>query len=421
MTKKSRIIVILGIVLLECLLSKHQAFNGVPPPPAEIQARDGKMNDGFDPPLSGDKDINNVRDEDDWVPWTRVAKGGRFQVNELTQLVTSSASMAQMLEVVPANDSVNLIEVPTRYPDAAIFPLTIKGKASASTAVNQATLEVRLKNSNPTLVVARMKMWVVPEMPTTDLKYYFVTDSRYSEEVAANGTMLGTKIRDDSGGPGSMSDEADQRFNQIGAHMALAGPTESRDVSFLGPPDYYTSQSDQTGPRWNSDGLEYHNPQQIAQLFPRKDFPGGHIGTILVHRLGGSQGGYYSPESTLCFVAYDKWYSGSVGAPSPYPFWGGSVPGSLLTPDSLGRDATRGRAFSHEIGHALLPVRNRPDLQREPASPPVNGWAGGHDFGPAPETTDALMRASGSAKGKWLRQEDWKTAFEALQRRMGIQ
>ena len=69
--------------------------------PVEIQARDGKINDGFDPPLSGDKDINNVRDEDDWVPWTRVAKSGTFQVNELSQLVTSSVSVAQTLEVVP--------------------------------------------------------------------------------------------------------------------------------------------------------------------------------------------------------------------------------------------------------------------------------------------------------------------------------
>ena len=256
---------------------------------------------------------------------------------------------------------------------------------------------------------------VVPELPTINLKYYFVTDSRYYEEVSANGTLLGTKIRDDSGGPGSMSDEADQRFNQIGAHMAFAGPTESRDVPFLGPPDYYTNQTEQTGPRWNNDGLDYNNILRTAQNFPRRFFPGGHIGTILVHRLNVSQGGYYSPETKLCFVAYDRWYPGPVGAPSPYPFWGGRGPGSLLTPDALGRDATRGRVFSHEVGHALLPVRNRPDPQQEPDSPPVNGWSGGHDFGPAPKTTDAIMRKGGPAKGKWLRHEDWQTAFLELQ------
>ncbi len=44
--------------------------------PVGIQARAGKINDGFDPPLSGDVDLNEVRDEDDWVPWTRVAKSG---------------------------------------------------------------------------------------------------------------------------------------------------------------------------------------------------------------------------------------------------------------------------------------------------------------------------------------------------------
>ncbi|MDQ3623584.1 MAG: hypothetical protein M3463_14015, partial [Verrucomicrobiota bacterium] len=328
------------------------------------------------------------------------------------------------LEVVPADDSVNLIEVPTRYPNAPIFPLTIRGKSFGGNQVSEATIEVRIRNSSPVQVVSRMKVLVVPELPLAQLKFYFVEDLRYHEAGTPTGAMLGTKIRDDYGGPGSMYDEADQRFNQIGAQMQLFGATEHRNVPFLGPPQFYRYPMTQTGPEWGEDALDFENSGLMTQFFPREFFPEGHIGTILVHRLSGRQGGYYSAETTLCFIAYDKWFPGGLGEPT-YPYWGGpwggsEQPGSVLAPDAIGRAGTRARVFAHEVGHALLPVRNRPNFEREPPKPPVNGWAGGHDFGPAPKNTDALMRGTGTAKGKWLRHEDWETAIRELMRRMGV-
>jgi hypothetical protein len=208
--------------------------------------------------------------------------------------------------------------------------------------------------------------------------------------------------------PGIMADEADLIFNQMGLKMIHQGPTESRDVPFLGPPPA-------PGQPWLGDSLTYDPPNVIPQYFSRAAFGGGHLATVLVHRLDGNQGGYYSAETELCFMGYDKWWA-PTGAP-PYPYWGGN-PGKQLTPDSLGRDYTRPRVFAHEIGHALLPIRNRPGGGEENL-PPRNGWAGGHDFGPVPKETDALMRRSGT-KGKWLRHEDWDVAVEEAMSRMGL-
>jgi len=56
-----------------------------------------------------------------------------------------------------------------------------------------------------------------------------------------------------------------------------------------------------------------------------------------------------------------------------------------------------------------LPERSRPNLELEPSNP-VNGWDGGHEHGPAPSTTDALMRGGGPKKEKWLRHGDWEIA-----------
>lgn len=209
--------------------------------------------------------------------------------------------------------------------------------------------------------------------------------------------------------------------------MALLEATEHRDIAFLGPPAGYIDETNNTGPYWHDEALEYYENPLIPQLFT--NLAGGHINTVLVHRLIGKQTGVYNPETRLCFISYDKWYPGPVGAPSPYPYWNGPYgspgehPEHLFQPDSRGRDGTRWRTFSHEVGHALLPVRNRPGGGEENL-PPVNGWAGGHDYGPAPVKTDALMRrgkVSGDRKGKWMRHEDWKTATEELKRRMGIQ
>src|SRR5437879_6572335 len=135
-------------------------------------------------------------------------------------------------------------------------------------SIDVATVEVRLKNSTPVQVVARMKILVLPEMPTTHLKYYFVTDSRFLEEVTGDGTMHGTKIRDGLGGTGSMSAEADEVFSQIAAHMALSEPTESRDIPFLGPPDYYDDPTNHTGPHWTKDQISPAERELIDTFFP---------------------------------------------------------------------------------------------------------------------------------------------------------
>ena len=376
----------------------------------EIQARGGKINDGFDPPLSGDKDINNVWDKDDWVPWTRVAKGGAFPTNELTQLATGSESMAQLLEVVPASDSVDLIEISTRFPDTATYPLTIIGKASTSKTIEIATIDVRFKSTLQ--VVARMKVLVVPALPQFQLRFFFAEDFRnYDKPGQVPG---GTKIRDEPGNTTLMAEEAGECFKQIGVEMVFNGPTTSRNVPYLEPAGEFQT--------WQ-DYLPYENKPLMIAAFPPGTYSGGHLQTVLVHAIQGGVGGAYNPETGLVFVAYDKWFPGPVGAPGTYPYWGSrpsySQPPPELLPDASGRVGTRERAFAHEVGHALLPVRNRPD-PLDPPPVPVNGWIGGHDGGPYPQGTDRLMKGRTKTKGKWLRHEDWRTAMIELLKRMGL-
>lgn len=363
------------------------------------------INDGFDG-TGGD-------------PWSRVSAGGAFQTNELTQLVASSDDASKVLEIVVADDSTDYIQLQTSAPTGKITPITFSGISSTSKRLVHAKIEVRRKGDQ--MVIATLNVLVVPNLPDVQLKFYFTVDGRYLDDThSLNGTLLGTKIRDDRGGLGyggavSMADDVAQRFNQFGVNVVDQGSTEDRDVQFLGPPDQIMT----AGPVWNHDYLSWTQGDLITQIFTPDLFGGGNFNIVLLHRTGvnGTGGGFFCPETGLCFMGYDHWFPGT--STMSYPWWSGKSWMTRLQPDALGRDSTRWRVCSHEIGHAMLPVRNAPDYTIEPLAPAVNGWDGGHDFGPAPAGTDSLMRASGP-KGKWLRHEDWETAVNEIKRRLGI-
>lgn len=374
--------------------------------PMEFKLRnESDINEGWDPPLRGDADAQGKKDEDDWVAWTRVCKGSQsgFNRNELTKLVLPSDAVAQMFELAVADDSTSYIEINEANPGQPIAltqketPITIIGKNTNPSDVDDATIVVRLKNDPNHTPVAKMKVKALPDLQPLQMKFYAVEDSRFLLDApATNGVIYnGTKIRSSLGDSGAIYSETADRYRQAAIPFGLLENVETRNVPYL--KNVYTTTS---SGGIVEDTLDGDDNLWVAALFNRTSFPGGNIPVILVHRVNDALG-IYVPEAKMYFISYDAWYPLYANGVQVYDW---SSPKVFAPEDSLGGSFSLGRVGAHETGHKLrISTRHYPD------EPNATGW---HDPGKYPASTRSLMVRGGTPPGRWLRHEDWDNAAQ---------
>lgn len=386
--------------------------------PAEFKLRDqSKINEGWDPPIAGDVHADGSKDEDDWAPWTIVAKNhvhGQFNRNELTKIVLPSDEIAQMFELAVADDSQPYIEINEANPGQPIAltqketPITIVGKNTDPTLVFDSTIELRLKNDPEHKAVLKMRVKTVPDLEPLALKFYAVEDSRFLSNTPSPGYSYadsGTEIRTDPSVAGGMYAEIQARFLQSCLSFSFAGTAEHRDVPYLKSVPQNPSQV----AGYPSD-LENNDAAWVRAKFPALNFNEGHIRTILVHTLN-EPVGYYDPVLDVSFIGVDTWYQTLTDGAVDRPFYMGQNETLWEPENAKGQVKSPERVSAHEAGHAL-------DLAaRAEGDPDPDGFEGGHDSGPYPASTVSLMHSYLS--GRWLRHEDWDVAVRKAMDRLG--
>jgi hypothetical protein len=374
--------------------------------PYEFALRDSThINTGWDPPIKGDIDLTGARDEDDWAPWTLVSKGhvhGQHDRNELTKLVFPSDATAQLFELAVSADSAPYLEINEGNPGQSLeltqaeTPITLVGKSTDPTLIYDATVEVRIKHNHQ--AVGKMRVKVVPDLASLQLRFYAATDSRLllgDPHQVPN--LCGTQIRKDLSVAGAMYAEAQARFKQCGLNFALSGMVQEVDIPYLKsvPPGQVMVWPDE---------LEINDRSWVISKFAFLNNEPGHVRTVFVHLLHHPVVGTYVPELKACFLSIDLWYetiwNGSIFRP-----WGADR--FFAAEDALGASKSAARCFAHEAIHSLE-LAARPDPKEK--GPP--GYTGGHDISPCPRGTVTLMRKGSTNLGKWLRHEDWDKAVE---------
>jgi len=370
---------ILGVLVFGGMVAKDQAYNGVPPPPTpsvEFMAR-LPFSEGFDPPRAGDTNpATGAKDEDDWVPYTSIAKTGPYAVNEKCKLVFLTNEAAALCEIVVAADSRSLITIgPSSDGGVTVLPsgtntnITITALGGNAT-IREATIQARLKIDHTT-VAAQLRVMLLPERTTVQAKFYRVCNAN-DHEFVENPTE--NPIAD----PGEATAEADSRMAQAVVSISPAPPIPPVYGDFSARVLFFDFNGDHT----LAGDIEY-------AVFTASGLLTSMCDVVYVPWLAEGYGGMvFDYESKALFIAQNAW-----------TFPGGGF--SDDPEDGNGVCSQMERAFAHEFGHYLK------TCSRTLALP---GPRGGHDDFPHPSETRALMRGGVNSVGRWMRHEDWVTA-----------
>jgi hypothetical protein len=410
---------------------------------AEFRAREGRTNDGFDPPLNGDRDADDVLDDEDWVPSTRVVStnhlpggNGVHHINELVEFFTNAPAGLELH--VPA-DSQDLIDVePKRIVDS-VTPITISSKAQVLDRWKAARIIARPAGSDAEDGVAELRVYVFPELDALRLRFYVAddpvtpaTDVQMPNIAAAQSAII---------------HECKARFGQAGIETAADpnGGLFQADLAW-----YYQETVQDAGgfdvpgevlPTWRCDYRKLLSRIASLPIAPNPPQPlGGDIPVLFVHELeGGLPFAHFLVEASAVVMNIDAWLYAPDGIAlppwtgytsheysAPYPYdavYQFNQSDDWSVDDQLGRNSTYPRVGAHEVGHRLLIAPLAPSRDCSPNPGAVVGflrdgrpWRGGHDCGPVPEGTAHLMNPRSDngppITGKWLRREDWENAFD---------
>ena len=331
------------------------APGGVPFPailrPCPFQAN-RPFSEGFDPPMVGDVDpMTNERDEEDWLPWTSVAKSGTLSVNTRTKLLFPPGSPYWQHDIIAADKygvpfstpSLALATVDEDAPFAEETPLTIHGTPGGND-VQTAMILVRMNDSTQQ-VVWKMKVMVLRPPPSIGLKFYNEQDTESYVRPTPN---IGIR-------------SAAEIVAELTDRFASAGVSVHPDNS-----------------TWERESGTSHN---------------GRVNFVLravLQESGIVLRGRFDAPNTI--------YLG-------YSYFRDIAPAE----DLEGVEDTMSRVGAHEFGHFLrLSTRGKYHNL-----PPFRGHDNDRDpkieFGPL--KARALMRdGKFGAPGRWMRHEDWENA-----------
>jgi hypothetical protein len=326
--------------------------------PAAFQVRDGKINDGFDPPLSDDPPGE--------LPWASVVKG---ENSDVAKFVTEPfvAAMTKLVvadfpEYVDVDPKTGLTQAETDVTlSGQLLSLTEpSGFAPFHEAVTEATLEAQDSETGSTF--ASLNVMALPKR-TVSIGIYRVFDP-------------GSSLTSPVGGPSD--DEIKTALNKV---YKQAGVTFRIDASELRAVEYDRS------PDGDHDGRVQND--EMKTIVGKLRDASGKVKVILTKNSG-----YRYDNDPTKFVR---------GYQIPVPSFDGSM---LFTDTILAAGGDVGLVAAHEMGHVL----DITDRLRDETD---------HDPGPFPAGTGGLMRSGAPAggvlpanPGLWLPHEDWKKANE---------
>ena len=357
-------------------------------PIIEFQAREGKTNDGFDPPL------NEPQDKYEQTTWhTSVGKSSPHDVNDLLKMVFPSVEMAAEYELFIPEASQLDVDVAPKTFTAIQTDITITGK-NHTTGPFAAEIQIRKKSDGS--VYGKL---IVDMMPWREIavNLYKLEPSH----VFNRGKVVAALPTQDA-----IQAELNARFKPACISFNLTAPITNLEFDYdTDPVDgiFETRKLEKT----NGGGIVVNKVEKNNILTGIADQFGGPINVVFVHLLGKiSFNKYGDPitESGLLGVNLDEDEALKRLAfiSTDYPSF---QPSDQEDPDGVVKSILR--VIAHEVGHTLgLSTRTYiPNPKSVVPSPEA------HDAGAVPKGTKALMRSGLiGAPGKWMRFEDWRQA-----------
>ena len=368
-------------------------------------------------------DVDNVtkkRDEEDWVPWTSVAKSGpdTISVNQRTKLGFPKGTPYWQYEIIMAGENgqpysspfLALASVEPYSPWAEETPLTIRGKPG-SPDIRYATVLVRM-NDDTHQVIWKMKVMVLPPAPVKSLRFYEVPSSSAEDDQIPQVFSPGKTAGQGIASPLMIKDEINQRF----ASAAVRADVPADAVDWIRVNNYpwergrfpktyiFTDDQEESFP---DPGCIYGNINGLLT---------GHCNFFLFPYLQALKEGANTNAEWLGDPILPN--SNKIVVVGAWNFqkraqkWPATDPNGWSRQDpEIGTEGTMQRTLAHEFGHFL-------SLATREWKP--NKKQGGHDdlsavnsypIG-ANDTKYPPLMKSVSPVGVWLRHEDWRAANE---------
>ncbi len=332
----------------------------------EFQAQDGKLNDGFDPPLE------EWQDEGQRSVWhTSVAKLAPNNSNQVVKIVFPSAHVAQQYELFVPTEFAAHVDVTPKEFTAAETPLTITGKNGSTDSV---AAEIYLRNKGETAVYGKLIVDVMPWRVVSISSYRIVNSSAPVNASIPAGLVL--------------VNELDARFRPACVSFAYQGNNLSVQQQTIN----YDLDADGKLLVIGGSG-----PSTVETNVIKAAMPGfaGKINVLFIADMSPSTflGLVIRQDPLLAkmaFIAANRWVNPTFSY--------------ATSEDSFGASKTLPRSAAHEVGHTL-----------QLSTRAINsGLSGGHDDGVTPETTAPLMRGGQHGpSGRWIRFEDWRAVNDS--------
>ncbi len=353
----------------------------------EFQAQDGKLNDGFDPPLE------EWQDEGQRNIWhTSVAKVSPNNVNMVVKIVFPSAHVAQQYQLVVPTASQPHVDVSPKTFTASQTDLTITGMNGSSARFEA---EIHLRKKGQTAVYGKLVVDVMP-WQTLSVKAY-----KLEPNIALNRGKVTLPLPSLA----SLEAELNARFKQacVSFNFTSATVLEDEFEYDTDPQDGYlqTVRVTYTGSGLNISTSEVSAVGGQASAFT------GSVNIAFVGQLAETTTDQQNVDTTststlginlnvtglanTAFISANRW----------------NTPFSYSNSENAdGASFAIQRVIAHEVGH-VLNLSKRAFFSGTLYVPAFEK----HDNDPSPEGTAALLRPGPVGPvGRWMRFEDWREA-----------
>jgi hypothetical protein len=357
----------------------------------EFRAREGRLNDGFDPPLPEPEDQNL---SNRW--YTTVAKTAPHNINNVVKLAFPSVELAQQFELFVPDESQAHVDVSPKTFSTTETDLQITGKNAGAV---RAEAEIHLRRKGATAVYGTLFIDVLPWREVTAKLFTVEPGEILIRGKIALGPMPTVP---------SIQSELNARFRQACISFHIADSAIEAEY-FEYDTDPQNGVFEMNRRIKTLDGYE-NSDDEVEIMESEADRFDGSLNIVFVRFLGDTRtdSSLQPPDDTdkqtlgvcfqnrpalagVAFVSADRWLPPAFD--------------QATTQDELGASRTIQRVAAHEIGHALG-LSTRVFVVDD-----VYGITEVHDSESFPNGTTSLLRSGPMGPpGQWMRHEDWRKA-----------